>query len=381
MPEEGFSGTDLRNYKFPQTLSSGQTFTYYSGIYSDNNAIYTDGNYTVTVTSALIQSEKIYRLKNVNSGKYLNVSRGLGDVNGMNVFQRTSNTSELAQEFRIVYDSSTSAYRFYPICNMNGRHHLLDIKRGSNPVANGNNVQICSSVDNPAQLFRIEDIGSGKCKITANSNTAVAIASYGTGDGTEGGIGPTGGNVFMQTYTGANNQLWYIEEYTDRHEDYYAGLGFVYPLSASKITDGYGYRIHPVTGAYSFHNGTDFPAAAGSLLYAPFAGKVIRIYYDPITRGNYIIIEATSKNVYSSSTKIRVIYMHMIESPTTTNPAVVEGATVSTSTLIGKVGSTGNSTAAHLHMTVITDGSQSGGTVTTSNGPQMYYNTKTFTYH
>ncbi|MCL1817186.1 MAG: hypothetical protein FWG43_06270, partial [Clostridiales bacterium] len=42
------SGPDGRNYKFLRTLSAGQTFTYYSGVYNDATV---SGNYTVTVTS------------------------------------------------------------------------------------------------------------------------------------------------------------------------------------------------------------------------------------------------------------------------------------------------------------------------------------------
>ncbi|MCL1901977.1 MAG: hypothetical protein FWG51_06255, partial [Firmicutes bacterium] len=40
------SGKSL-NYKFQQTITSGQVFTYYSGVYNDNMT--SNGNYTVTV--------------------------------------------------------------------------------------------------------------------------------------------------------------------------------------------------------------------------------------------------------------------------------------------------------------------------------------------
>ena len=81
-----------------------------------------------------------------------------------------------------------------------------------------------------------------------------------------------------------------------------------------------------------------------------------------------------------SNTPIRVVYMHMLESPTVTNSAVKEGAIVNTTTLIGKVGSTGASTGAHLHLSMIINKGTSSSSIDVTNNPQMYYNNKTFTY-
>jgi uncharacterized repeat protein (TIGR02543 family) len=51
------SAVDGRNYMFNQTLTAGQTFTYYSGVYNDSNV---SGNYTVTVTQANISYTVTY---------------------------------------------------------------------------------------------------------------------------------------------------------------------------------------------------------------------------------------------------------------------------------------------------------------------------------
>ncbi|MCL2766951.1 MAG: InlB B-repeat-containing protein, partial [Peptococcaceae bacterium] len=48
------SGTDSRNYKFRQTLTAGQVFTYYSGVYSEVASV--NGSYTVKVTAVLFDS-------------------------------------------------------------------------------------------------------------------------------------------------------------------------------------------------------------------------------------------------------------------------------------------------------------------------------------
>ncbi len=71
--------------------------------------------------------------------------------------------------------------------------------------------------------------------------------------------------------------------------------------------------------------------------------------------------------------------MHLSERASTTNSNLVAGATVYTSTLVGKVGSTGDSTAAHLHMSMIIDGSEKMELVNTTD-PQMLYKNVAFTY-
>ncbi|MDR0569715.1 MAG: RICIN domain-containing protein [Clostridiales Family XIII bacterium] len=329
-----------------------------------------------------VDANKIYKLRNAASGRYLNVAGGYGGENGINVIQKASDNSEMAQEFRVIYDSAKSAYRIYPICSKNGRYRVLDIVKSNNAVLNGCNVQTYRPNDDVAQLFRIEGVGSGRYKITSNSNTAVALAANGTGDGSETGTSSgSAGNVFMQTYTGAGNQLWYLEEFPDRHEEHYAALGFSYPLTASRISDGYGYRIHPTSRERQFHGGTDIPAAEGTLLRAPFDGTVVKIGNDEKSMGNFIILEADAKNAYGTATKVRAVYMHMFEEPNKTNPAVVERAKVTTSTVIGKVGKTGKGvTGAHLHLTMITDGSERVTSINTTNNPQMYYSSSTFTY-
>lgn len=328
-------------------------------------------------------NKKIYKLRNVNSNKYLNISNGY-NYNQQNAFQKVNDNSEMAQEFRLIFDSAKNAYRIYSICSYNGRYRVLDIVKSNGAVANNCNVQIFTPTDDIAQYFKIEDAGNNRFKIVANSNTSCALAAYGASDGSDSGKNyNSAGNVLMQTYTGANNQLWYIDEFPNRREEYYAGLGFVYPLTSSSISSGYGWRKHPISGDKKFHYGIDIPANSGTALYAPFTGTVVRIGYESNPdngRGHYIIIEATSKNVYGSSTKIRVIFMHMLEKPTDTNKNVFEGATVNSITQVGKVGRTGASTGDHLHLTMITDSSELGNSITTSNNPQMYYNDKTFSY-
>lgn len=49
------------------------------------------------------------------------------------------------------------------------------------------------------------------------------------------------------------------------------------PFDKGKITSAWGYRIHPVSGAYQFHNGIDIAVAEGTKIYSTTNGQVVAI--------------------------------------------------------------------------------------------------------
>lgn len=118
---------------------------------------------------------------------------------------------------------------------------------------------------------------------------------------------------------------------------------FLYPLPAgcSFVSCAYGYRIHPVTGNYSFHTGVDLAAAFGTPIYATKSGTVTEATYTYVF-GNYVTIN--HGDGFSS------LYGHM------TYSVVSPGEYVSQGQIIGYVGSTGWSTGAHLHFTLYYNG-------------------------
>ena len=66
--------------------------------------------------------------------------------------------------------------------------------------------------------------------------------------------------------------------------------GFLYPLPyAVSITDAYGYRIHPLSGKYKWHNGVDFAAGSGTAIYATQSGTVTSACYNE-AYGNMVTI-------------------------------------------------------------------------------------------
>lgn len=118
----------------------------------------------------------------------------------------------------------------------------------------------------------------------------------------------------------------------------------IQPLSNKDLTrmaSGYGYRIHPIYKTSKMHTGMDFTAPVGTEIYATGDGTVVE--YDVSRRGygNHVIINHGYgyKTLYGHMKKIKV------------RP----GQKVKRGEVIGWVGSSGTSTAPHLHYEVLKD--------------------------
>jgi len=62
-----------------------------------------------------------------------------------------------------------------------------------------------------------------------------------------------------------------------RHFDEAVARYVTWPVEDHKVTDPYGERLHPKTGKWHLHNGTDFKAPRGAPISSPAKGKVIQI--------------------------------------------------------------------------------------------------------
>lgn len=108
------------------------------------------------------------------------------------------------------------------------------------------------------------------------------------------------------------------------------------------VTDGFGWRTHPITGEQQFHSGIDIGAGMGTPVGAAGMGEVTTAgWYGGY--GNAVIID--HGNGLSS------LYGHLSSILCSVGDLVSAGQT------IGLVGSTGNSTGPHLHFEVTQDGS------------------------
>lgn len=104
---------------------------------------------------------------------------------------------------------------------------------------------------------------------------------------------------------------------------------------------GYGWRIHPVFHYSQFHGAADVGAATGTPIKAAGAGYVVQSGYNQYS-GNFIVINHGNGFVTT--------YMHC------SVLLVRAGQKVSKGTVIGKVGSTGTATCAHLHFAISYNG-------------------------
>lgn len=117
--------------------------------------------------------------------------------------------------------------------------------------------------------------------------------------------------------------------------------GFIRPIGGS-ITNGFGQRIHPITGANGMHHGVDIATERGTPIKAAQSGTVITATYNNIY-GNMIIL--------SHGNGVQTVYAHA------DSLNVSEGQQVKQGQVIAKVGSTGMSTGPHLHFEVRINGS------------------------
>ena len=131
------------------------------------------------------------------------------------------------------------------------------------------------------------------------------------------------------------------------HHGYHGRTGgfLMRPVANSYITSPYGWRVHPIYHYWGLHDGDDFHAPCGTPLHASGAGTVISTYYSSVW-GNRLYLYLGQVNGQS----VTVIYNHL------SRYAVGRGAHVGRGQVVGYAGTTGWSTACHLHFTVMVNG-------------------------
>ena len=130
---------------------------------------------------------------------------------------------------------------------------------------------------------------------------------------------------------------------SDRNVGSVGGL-FGMPVTDTYVTSPYGIRKHPIYGYVALHNGTDFHAPCGRPLLAIDSGQIISTSYSSVW-GNRLHLYLGRVNGHSYT----AVYNH-ISSYARRSGSVGRGETVA------YAGTTGWSTACHLHFTVLRDG-------------------------
>ncbi|MGK7889510.1 MAG: M23 family metallopeptidase [Leptolyngbyaceae cyanobacterium] len=132
-----------------------------------------------------------------------------------------------------------------------------------------------------------------------------------------------------------------IQDYYNRTEQPKALPGnnnanLLFPLSIpAMVSSPFGMRVHPIFGNVRMHTGTDLAAPMGTPVVAAYSGRVAVSDF----MGGYGLAVVIGHSEKSAET----LYGHLSE------VFVKAGEWVEQGTVIGRVGSTGNSTGPHLH--------------------------------
>jgi|TARA_Y100000813_G_scaffold64669_1_gene45515 murein DD-endopeptidase MepM/ murein hydrolase activator NlpD len=142
-----------------------------------------------------------------------------------------------------------------------------------------------------------------------------------------------------------SKSLDYIGDLAKDKEKFLSSIPAIQPVNnddLTRVASGFGNRIDPFTKAIRFHHGIDFTAPRGTPVYATGDGYIERV--DSRSSGYGKHIRINHGYGYIS------LYAHLHKYNVVKNQKVKRGD------LIGYVGSTGRSSAPHLHYEIFKDG-------------------------
>lgn len=142
--------------------------------------------------------------------------------------------------------------------------------------------------------------------------------------------------------------------YAKEKEEMLSSIPAIQPISnkdLKRTASGFGYRIHPIYKITKFHSGMDFTAPTGTDVFATGNGVIKEVKSARRELGNHIIID--------HGFGFQTVYAHL------DGFKVRVGQKVKRGDVIGFVGSTGLSTAPHLHYEVLVNGNHT--------DPALYY--------
>jgi murein DD-endopeptidase MepM/ murein hydrolase activator NlpD len=144
--------------------------------------------------------------------------------------------------------------------------------------------------------------------------------------------------------TGKSETFYFFPgaDFSQSERAFFLNAGFFrFPLRAYRLTSSYGVRANPVTGNISVHRGLDLAAPEGTEVFSAADGTVIETGEDAVY-GKYVMISHRDRwtSLYGHLQRIETILQAQVRS----------------GTLIGRVGSTGQSTGPHLHFELRQDG-------------------------
>lgn len=136
-----------------------------------------------------------------------------------------------------------------------------------------------------------------------------------------------------------------LMDMTSNREKMLASIPAIKPVRSDKLRrnikslSGFGMRIHPIFKRRRMHTGLDFTCSQGTPIQATGEGKVVKVKNLKSGYGSHVVVD--------HGFGYKTLYAHM------SRIDVKVGQTVTRGQVLGAVGSTGTSTAPHLHYEVI----------------------------
>lgn len=184
-------------------------------------------------------------------------------------------------------------------------------------------------------------IGSSSCAVASSSSSVPSRAAAAQlGDITSVSLGPVSINSRGMEW----NPNFSVQDFLNITPRPIGRLGngnvdLLFPLTIpAPISSLFGWRVHPIYGDTRLHTGTDISAPMGTPVVAAFEGNVITADFLQ-GYGITVVLE------HEEGTQ-QTLYAHMSELFVEVGDEVKQGD------VIGRVGSTGNSTGPHLHFEV-----------------------------
>ena len=147
--------------------------------------------------------------------------------------------------------------------------------------------------------------------------------------------------IGQQVKVPVNKRFYRVLQVTSRRADVATGNRLVNPVRGARLTDRYGWRVHPIYRRKQFHAGIDLAASRGTAISAAAGGTVV---YAGWMSGYGRLVVIRHPNGFSTR------YGHC------SSVRVRKGQNVRAGQVVAAVGSTGTATGNHLHFEVRRNG-------------------------
>ena len=333
------------------TFSASSSTTGNHDVLLENGSVQLGGeNRSTGSTATQTVSSGQYFIKNKSSGKYLTYS-------GVNVAQysRSNATTMQQQRWNVVYTGNG----YYYLEPMNNVGYRLDINNAAD--YNGTNVGIHPKNGNAAQKYQILSCGNGSYRLVpACSTTRVVEVSGASTD--------EGANVQIWEYVGQSQQQWIFESASSEPYHAYEWSWVFEDGNNTYISNGYRTKYDDHYGIDLIRHPSDNTKTIyGNNILSPTSGQVMEIIDNHYSGGHMVIIQ--TDNYTTDGKPIRVAFLHMIldSCPLRDEEFITAG------TVVGQVGSTGESTGPHLHLSTFNSDTPTWPSAQTAINPQRFF--------